>query len=152
MSSLPQHGYPAATSFATLVEDNPFVFRVYTPKRKMRARAMSDPFFMGAKYNEDEDEFFSDAENDIGSDTGGPVRGIAKATYMDAIRHLDWKQRRSSPYISTSFSFAWAIWEANRRYQDGVKHDVHIAVIDARALLGRATTALELLNKGPSSK
>lgn len=154
MDSLPQHGFGADTSFATLVEQNPFLFRVYTPKSRRRSNSSNstDPFFLGAKFD-DEESSFSDGEfpdTDVGtaSDASGSVMSVSQATYADAIKHLDWTQRSSSPYISTSFSFAWAIWEASRRYQAGVKHDVHIAVIDARALLGRAITALDLLRQG----
>jgi hypothetical protein len=86
----------------------------------------------------------SDGEDD--SEASGPAP--ARATYADAVRHLDWTKRATSPFISTSFSFAWAIWDASRRYKQGVKHDVHIAVIDARAVIGRAVTALELLRDG----
>ena len=66
-------------------------------------------------------------------------------TYNDLVRHLDWTTRSSSPYVTTSFSFFWCIWEAVRRYKLGVKHDVEIAVIDARRVQGRAKTALEVL-------
>ncbi|PCH36874.1 hypothetical protein WOLCODRAFT_140621 [Wolfiporia cocos MD-104 SS10] len=66
-------------------------------------------------------------------------------TYADVAQHLDWTTRSQSPYISTSFSFAWAIWEATRRYHHGVKHDVEIAVIDAKCVASRAVTAVELL-------
>ena len=66
-------------------------------------------------------------------------------TYADLQRHLDWTTRSQSPYVTTSFSFFWALWEAVRRYRLGVKHDVEIAVVDARRLRGRARTALEVL-------
>ena len=66
-------------------------------------------------------------------------------TYNDLVRHLDWTTRSSSPYVTTSFSFFWCLWEAVRRYKLGVKHDVEIAVIDARRVQGRAKTALEVL-------
>lgn len=51
----------------------------------------------------------------------------------------------ASPFISTSFSFAWCIWDALRRFHQGVKKDVQVAVIDARAIADRAMTAVELL-------
>ena len=75
------------------------------------------------------------------------MQPAAAWTYEDVIQHLDWTQRGQSPYVSTSFSFAWAIWEAIRRYHVNVKHDVEIAVIDARAVADHATTAVELLMK-----
>ncbi|KAA1474528.1 hypothetical protein DENSPDRAFT_860387 [Dentipellis sp. KUC8613] len=69
-------------------------------------------------------------------------------SYADVANHMDWTKKSSSPYVTTSFSFAWAIWEASRRYRANSKHEVEIAVIDARAVAGRAVTALELLRKG----
>jgi hypothetical protein len=147
MDSLPQHGFGPETSFASLVAQNPFLFRVYTPKR--RRQRSTDPFFRGARFADDADEAsFSDIEADTDGESDATGVSAARATYADVVRHLDWTTRASSPYISTSFSYAWSIWEASRRYREGVKHDVHIAVIDARALLGRATTALELLRQG----
>jgi hypothetical protein len=156
MESLPQHGFgpalDAPLSFRALVAENPFLFRVYTPKRGRRAHA-SDPFFVGPKFTADDDTPFSDAETvDSDGETDTSATGCARATYVDAVRHLDWTTRARSPCVSTSFSFAWALWEAARRYRAGVKHDVHVAVIDARALLGRATTALELLRQGRPSE
>jgi hypothetical protein len=158
-------------TFDKLVDTNPFLFRVYTPKRhRTTDAARRDPFFLGAKYDYEDlsaDNVEAQAEANayepsftIGSDgedfseaSGSvPSRGATGATYADAIRHLDWTQRSSSPFISTSFSFAWAIWDACRRHQQGVKHDVHIAVIDARAVVGRAVTALELLRRGDPSQ
>lgn len=68
-------------------------------------------------------------------------------TYEEVAKHMDWTTRGTSPYVTTSFSFAWALWEAVRRYKIGVKHDVEIAVIDARKVIGQAVTALELLRK-----
>jgi hypothetical protein len=71
----------------------------------------------------------------------------ALKTYESVARYMDWKTRSSSPYVSTTFSFAYALWDAVKRYKMGMKHDVEIAVIDARAVKGRAVTALELLRK-----
>ncbi|KAJ7675543.1 hypothetical protein B0H17DRAFT_864328, partial [Mycena rosella] len=72
--------------------------------------------------------------------------------YADVARHLDWTTRHTSPYVSTSFSLMWAVWEALRRYHFGVKHDVEIAVIDASAVAERATTAVELLQSVSSTE
>ena len=68
-------------------------------------------------------------------------------TFESVARYMDWKTRSSSPYVSTTFSFAYAIWDAVKRFKVGMKHDIEIAVIDARAVKGRAVTALELLRK-----
>jgi hypothetical protein len=155
MHALPQHGFATDTAFDKLIEHNPFLYRVYTPKSRPSSQ---DPFFLGAKFETEEElpEYGSDSEGDetdVSSDISGTTAAsITAAGYDDAIKHLDWTKRSESPYISTSFSFAWAIWEASRRFQSGVKHDVHIAVIDARALLGRAVTAVDLLRQGNSDK
>ncbi|KAL5514542.1 hypothetical protein ACEPAG_1858 [Sanghuangporus baumii] len=74
-----------------------------------------------------------------------PASEHAGMTYSELVRHLDWTTRSSSPYVTTSFSFFFCLWEAVRRYKLGVKHDVEIAVIDARKVQGRARTALEVL-------
>ncbi|KAH8112956.1 hypothetical protein DFH11DRAFT_1511172, partial [Phellopilus nigrolimitatus] len=69
----------------------------------------------------------------------------ASLTYAELVSHLDWTTRSGSPYVTTSFSFFWCLWEAVRRYRLGVKHGVEIAVIDARKVRTRARTALEVL-------
>lgn len=136
INSLPQYGFGSEHTFENLVHDNPFLFRVYTPKPNLKSPFFDDtePFFVGQ--NNDDDS--SDAADQI----------VANSTYEDVARHMDWTTRSSSPFISTSFSFVWAIWEAVRRYRANVKHDIEIAVIDARAVSGQAVTALELLRKG----
>ena len=130
MSSLPQYGYESEHSFENLIQNNPFLFRVYTPKARSPFFDSTEPFFVGHSADEDS------------------VRGADQYTYDDVARHMDWTTRSASPFISTSFSFVWAIWEAVRRHRTGVKHDIEIAIIDARAVSGRAVTALELLRKG----
>jgi hypothetical protein len=151
MNSLPQYGFGPDMTFEKLVESNPFLFRVYSRHSKSPELEREDPFFLGAKFDLD-DEPVDPTEVDLrgwdGASDASTASSAANATYADAIRHLDWTKRSESPYISTSFSFAWAVWEASRRYQDGLKHDVQIAVIDARAVMGRAITALELLRQG----
>ncbi|KAE9402663.1 hypothetical protein BT96DRAFT_956154 [Gymnopus androsaceus JB14] len=62
--------------------------------------------------------------------SGDPL--VETATYEDCIQHLSWETRSRSPFISTTFSFAWAFWDALRRFETGVKHDVEIAVIGCR--------------------
>ncbi|KAI5118651.1 hypothetical protein M0805_002571 [Coniferiporia weirii] len=84
-------------------------------------------------------------ENTTATEPGPEETAGAQMTYADLVRHLDWTTRAHSPYVTTSFSFFWALWEAVRRYRLGVKHDVEIAVIDARRLRDRARTALEVL-------
>lgn len=134
ISSLPQYGFGSEHIFDELVQDNPFLFRVYTPKPRSPFFDNTEPFFVSQRSDDD---------------LLDPVDQIASSsTYADVARHMDWTTRSSSPYISTSFSFVWAIWEAVRRYRANVKHDIEIAVIDARAVSGRAVTALELLRKG----
>jgi hypothetical protein len=154
-NSLPQYGFGAELAFDKLVQNNPFLFRVYTPKAQSPFYDSSEPFFVGQKYAQPQEDYFSIP---LHEDHGSPSERSASSasstgsSYADAARHLDWTTRNTSPYISTSFSFAWAVWEAARRYQTNVKHDVHIAVIDARALVGRAVTALSLLREGAPSE
>lgn len=81
----------------------------------------------------------------VGSENSDYPARPGDMTYEDLQRHLDWTTRSQSPYVTTSFSFFWALWEAVRRYRFGMKHDVEIAVVDARKLRGRAKTALEVL-------
>lgn len=145
MNSLPQYGFGPEVTFEGLVAGNPFLFRVHTPRAQPPQYDSSEPYFVGPKYS---DEFSSAATSSppYHSPSSEPVS--AACTYADVVQHLDWTSRASSPYISASFSFAWAIWEAVRRYHSNVKHDVEIAVIDARKVSDRAITAVELLMRG----
>ncbi|KAJ7437194.1 hypothetical protein B0H11DRAFT_2255543 [Mycena galericulata] len=125
---LPQYGFGPETEFKTLVEKNPFLFRLHTP------RASRDPFTALP--------FEGSHTSDVRRQSLDPPL----ATYSDVIRHMDWTTtRHTSPYISASFSFMWAIWEALRRYHFGVKHDVEIAVIDATAISRQSITVVELM-------
>lgn len=142
-NALPQYGFGPQVTFDGLVAGNPFLFRVYTPHGHPPQYESSDPYFVGAKYN---DAFSSAAFRSRYAETS-TSQATDACTYADVIQHLDWTTRSTSPYISTSFSFAWAIWEAIRRYHTNMKHDVEIAVIDARAVADRATTAVEQLMK-----
>ncbi|KAG6337023.1 hypothetical protein ID866_2083 [Astraeus odoratus] len=142
---LPQYGFGSEDAFDRLVQDNPFLFRVYTPKTRSQRFSTSEAYFVGQKYN----EHFTHAAEQLESPAVGPGETVASiSSYQDAALHMDWTQRHKSPFISTTFSFIWAIWEAARRYRVGLKHDVEIAIIDSRMLAGRAATALELLRKG----
>lgn len=140
---LPQYGYGSDHTFDHLIQDNPFLFRVYTPKQRSPFFDATEPYFVGQKYNE---QYREAAERLRQPFVGKSV--ASTSSYTDVAQHMDWTQRHMSPYISTTFSFAWAIWEATRRYRVGLKHDIEIAIIDARQLAGRAATALELLRKG----
>ncbi|CCL99387.1 uncharacterized protein FIBRA_01405 [Fibroporia radiculosa] len=142
-TALPQYGFGPDVEFEKLVESNPFLFRVYTPKEPNPFYDRSEPYFVGPRF----EEKFSDAGFNSQDPSTSPFRSPPSPTYADAAHHLDWTTRSSSPYVSTSFSFAWAIWEATRRYHHGVKHSVEIAVIDAKAVSSRAVTAVELLRK-----
>lgn len=141
MNALPQYGFGSEVTFNSLLSGNPFLYRVYTPKGQPPQEDSADSYFVGSKFG-----------SDISSDDPGPSTSAsstpAASTYADVIQHMDWTTRSASPYISTSFSFAWAIWEAIRRYHTNVKHDVEIAVIDAKAVAGHSVTAVELLMQG----
>ncbi|KAF9238915.1 hypothetical protein BU15DRAFT_47190 [Melanogaster broomeanus] len=144
-SPLPQYGFGSEYSFDSLIQDNPFLFRIYTPKTRSQTLNKTQPYFVGQKFN----EHFTRAAEQLKTSPFPPGESVASATtYQDVAQHMDWTQRHMSPFISTTFSFVWAIWEATRRYRVGLKHDVEIAIIDARMLSGRAATALELLRKG----
>lgn len=147
-NALPQYGFSTDVSFASLVDGNPFLFRVYTPKAHPPHFDNTDPLFLGTSYHDE----LSSATFQSAVPSEAPSSKVREATYADVVRHLDWTTRSSSPYISASFSFAWAIWEAIRRYHRNVKHDVEIAVIDARAVADRAVTAAEVLMKGSTQE
>ena len=137
---LPQCGFGADIDFDTLIKANRFLFRVYTPKERSPFEDDTDPFFVAPRF----DEQVARSPVDV------PKIRFSEAvigTYDEVARHLDWTTRATSCYISTSFSFSWSIWEAVRRYHQGVKKDVEIAVIDGTALGGRAATAIQLLQK-----
>lgn len=147
-NALPQYGFGAQVTFDGLVAGNPFLFRVYTPRGQPPQYESSDPYFIGAKYS----DAFSSAAFRSRCAEPSTSQAAAACSYADVIQHLDWTTRAESPYISTSFSFAWAVWEAIRRYHSGVKHDVEIAVIDARAVADRAITAAECMMKATSKE
>ncbi|KAI0634193.1 hypothetical protein C8Q77DRAFT_1055846 [Trametes polyzona] len=140
--ALPQYGFGAEVSFEKLVDSNPFLFRVHTPKEPSPFYDNTEPYFVGPVFTDN----VSGAA--FQGSTLSPFRAPSVYTYADVSRHMDWTTRATSPFVSTSFSFAWAIWEATRRYHHGMKHSVEIAVIDAKALVGRAVTAVELLREG----
>jgi|ERR1700722_13056725 len=131
-SSLPQYGFGPEFTFSNLAEHNPFLFRVHTPKPRSPFFDSTEAYFVGPKF----DEYFTLSPP--------PLPELCDLT-EDVAVHMDWTQRSSSPYISTSFSFSWSMWEALRRYQTYVKHDIEIAVIDAAAVASHSVTALELL-------
>jgi len=143
-SPLPQYGFVADIEFDSLVKHNPFLFRVYTPKKRSPFFDDTDPFFIGPKF----DEHFTLSSHELSESLSCSLDPISlTSTYDDVARHMDWTTRSSSPYISTSFSFIWSVWEALRRYRTNVKHDIEIAVIDATAVSDKAVTALHLLRK-----
>ncbi|KAG6919155.1 hypothetical protein DXG01_008962 [Tephrocybe rancida] len=141
------YGFGTDVDFDKLVKNNHFLFRVYTPKERSPFADDSEPFFVAPKFNE---RYTRSPEEIRGSLFDDNVhRHIG--TYEDVARHMDWSTKSTSPYISTSFSFIWSIWEALRRYHQGVKKDIEISVIDASAVSSRATTAVQLLQSGLSS-
>jgi hypothetical protein len=121
-SPLPQYGFGPDLSFDSLVGENPFLFRVHTPKERSPFFDNTEPYFVGQRFNE-RHVISPQKLSDASSSSQRPI----SSTYADAKRHMNFKTRSTSPYISTSFSFVWAIWEAVRRYRVNVKHDVEIA-------------------------
>ncbi|KAG6853019.1 hypothetical protein C0991_007460, partial [Blastosporella zonata] len=146
--SLPQYGFSADIEFDKLVETNHFLFRVYTPKAPSPFADDSEPIFIAPKFNERYAR--SPEEIPLGYDDHDGHHHVG--TYEDVATHMDWSTKSASPYVSTSFSFIWSIWEALRRYHLGVKKDVQIAFIDASAVSKRAATAVQLLQSGSSSR
>jgi hypothetical protein len=142
---LPQYGFGSSVDFKTLLPDNPFLYRVYTPKERSPFFDETDPYFVAPQF----DELYARTPVEV---TSAPITDPLEATYADVVTHMEWTSRSKSIFLSTSFSFAWSIWEAVRRYHHGMKKDVEIAVIDASALLGRAATAVEMLRKSSSEE
>ena len=141
-SSLPQYGFGAEVAFDALIDTNPFLFRVYTPKQSASTCCSTSddpdaPFFLAQQFQ---------------SDPLAPLSKPSPASYADVAQHMDWTKKSTSPFVSSSFSFAWALWEAVRRYHGNMKHDVEIAVIDARLVADRAVTAVELLRKSKTKE
>ncbi|KAL0566640.1 hypothetical protein V5O48_015370, partial [Marasmius crinis-equi] len=145
---LPQHGFGPDVNFDTITRYHPFLFRVYTP-RTLSPLADDSLFFVGGQFNA---KFAPRTPVMTGMHVEPGVSLLDTTTYEDCTRHLDWETRAQSPFISTSFSFGWSLWDAVRRYNTGVKHDVEIAIIDARALVGQAATAIQLLKKKPATQ
>ncbi len=150
--SLPQYGFGPDTNFTNIVDCNRFLFRVYTPKLRSPIESSdgSDVYFIAPKFNS-----MVNAHDDssiLSSILNPPLPLAHHASYEDVSQYMEWTTRSSSPYISTSFSFAWAVWEAMKRYRQGIKHDIEVAVIDGSALRDRAVTSIELLEKGSTEK
>ena len=141
-SSLPQYGFGAEIAFDALIDTNPFLFRVYTPKH---STSTSD----STSDDSDAPQFLA---QQFENDPLAPSSKQSPATYADVANHMDWTTKSTSPFVSTSFSFAWALWEAVRRYHGNMKHDVEIAVIDARLVADRAVTAVEVLRKSKAKE
>lgn len=154
---LPQYGFSDELDFDALIESNHFLFRVYTPKEPflppVTASTPSTPYFLGAKFDS---RYVPTPSTPLSPSSispywdpvsrGGSVSKIA--TYADGVQYMDWTTRSKSPYISTSFSFIWSIWEALRRYHKEMKQDIQIAVVDARTLVGTGVVAAHLLQMG----
>ncbi|KAH9927999.1 uncharacterized protein BXZ73DRAFT_48704 [Epithele typhae] len=140
-NALPQYGFGSEVSFDPLVDSNPFLFRLHTPKEPSPFYDATEPYFVAQAFADDV------SESAFRSTKISPYRPPASYSYADVSRHMDWTTRSSSPFVTASFSFAWAVYEATRRYHHGMKHSIEIAVIDAKALSGRAVTAAELLRK-----
>ena len=145
---LPQYGFGPEVDFGTLLDANHFLFRVYTPRT--HASRADDPYFIAPKFEAKDNSPLEDSLWEKAFDIDPPE--IPIGTYEDVVKHMDWTTRVSSPFISTSFSFIWSIWEALRRYHSGVKKDVEIAVIDARRVSRRAVTAVQLLRESLPSQ
>jgi hypothetical protein len=148
---LPQYGFGKETNFDTLVKTNRFLFRVYTPKlRSPIERDGRGIFFLAPKFDGKFNSSPSSLDEAILSDLG---KCFADSNgYDNAAGYMDWTRRPSSPYISASFNFGWAIWEALRRYREGVKHNVEIAVIDAASVAPNSVTLLQLLRAAPPAE
>lgn len=150
-SALPQYGFGPDLTFESLVSHNPFLFRVYHPKPMTPFFDSSEPFFIGQKFKNNYRYSTQDFEL-LSPGASHGIRGTSKGgsgyTYHDVANHMEWTKKNESPFVTTSFSFAWALFEATKRLRETGREDVEIAVIDARAVAGRAVTALELLRKG----
>lgn len=113
---LPQSGFGQIQDFTELRKCQKLVFRLYTPRHaQLSATSDEDAFFLAGAF-----------ENS--------AQPEPTFSYSDVVRHLDWTTRHDSNFISASFSFSWALWEAYKRRHLGVKHDLEIAVIDANAI------------------
>jgi hypothetical protein len=115
---------------------------VYTPKHSAPTSAST---------SDDSDASYFLAQR-FENDPLIPSSKPSPATYADVAHHMDWTTKSTSPFVSTSFSFAWALWEAVRRYHGDMKHDVEIAVIDARLVADKAVTGVELLRKSKAKE
>ncbi|KAJ3771208.1 hypothetical protein FB446DRAFT_704834 [Lentinula raphanica] len=148
--SLPQFGFGSDVTFESISRYHRYLFRVYTPK-SLPAVEDQTVFFVGARFN----NTFAPRTpimSEMYSSSSSCAPLVDTATYEDCVQHLSWETRSRSPFISASFSFAWALWDAVRRFNNGIKHDVEIAVIDAAALSGKAVTTLQLLRRSSSTE
>jgi hypothetical protein len=148
-SALPQYGFGSDLTFSSQVEHNPFPFRVYTPPSRPLSQFFdsAEPFFIARKFNNRDIHTVQDSRA-MGLPSASSNQSAIPHSYADVVNCMDRTKSSSSSFITTSFSFAWAIWEATRRYGKDPTQAIEIAVIDAKAVEERAVTALELLRKG----
>lgn len=142
---LPQYAFSETCNFNTLIDSNQFLFRVYTPRMVGGIRSdlanQRDLGLVAPKFRNMEDSIYSLSMEPT------PVW-----TYADAAKHFGKGAHKTSPYVSTSFSFMWTIWEALRRYHEDETKDFEIAVIDAKAVKDRAITSIQLLLESDPSE
>jgi len=138
--TLRRFGFGENQTFASLVEDNRYLYRVYDAQTEMLL--VPGRGFVADRYRNYPIELDVERQCLLHS----PNLGI------DAVQHVDNEKGKKpkTPFISTTFSLTWAIFEANRRATNTPpKERVMIAVIDGQRLLQYAKTALELLKMYP---
>jgi hypothetical protein len=69
----------------------------------------------------------------MSSSSGSPDQWAIPKRVDVATSYMDESKKLSSRFVTTSFSFAWEVWEATRRYKLNTKQAIEIAVIDARS-------------------
>ncbi|TDL27727.1 hypothetical protein BD410DRAFT_781608 [Rickenella mellea] len=127
--ALPRVGFGDGRSreFWKLVKGNRFLFRVQD--RRSKVKQLGDGGFLAAALRYP------------------PATPQPSFDYESVMEHIRWDSRVKTPYISASFSLAWAVWEADRRVGAN-NRDVCIAVIDgARIQSNAAEVALGILEE-----
>jgi hypothetical protein len=135
-ATLPIFGFQRGQTFASLVRDNHFLFRVHDDSKPYSHPVRGIGFKSSNSSN-----LHQQSQLERKRDCFIPAPD-------DAYKHIMNIDAANSPYISTTFSMAWALCEAVRRVNVERRRHVEISVIRARELEKYASLGRDLLPVG----
>jgi hypothetical protein len=126
-------GFSENQTFASLMEDNRYLYRVHDAKSKT-------PLVPGTGFVARNFQDLSPANLETKRESI-----LKDPSEAEAFTHA--RMTGSTSYIGTTFSLSWAIWEANQRADYRGTEQVKISVIDGHLLRPYASTAVTLLSR-----